>query len=652
MHELYTGEEMDNIIHSSRYSLDRLTSAISDKVYQLTGADELVSLLPPPGHIDADFGLNLLKAAKQSGWNPAELTDNLADDLLEDESLSIVDQVEVTGPYLNLSLEMSQFPSEVIDEIIQMGDDYGKENIGKGQVVVVDMSSPNIAKRMSYGHLRSTIIGDSVSNMYEAMGYEAIRDNHIGDWGTQFGKLITAIKYWGDEKKIMRSEDPIGELQKLYVRFHKESDDQARKSREQYMRSIAEGGIESIPGLDEVVEQISQDIMTRKGISRRQLNIETIIEDALDVIIDTDLDKEGREWFYKLEQGNREARRLWKLCVDLSLEEFDQIYDVLGVDFDVVYGESFYENLLDDVTYEVEESGVGQVSDGALVVDMTDKNLGVAIIRKSDGASVYMTRDLACALYREHDMNAAAAIYVVGADQKLYFQQLFEILRRLGHEIGHSSKHVYFGMVDLPEGKMSSRAGRVILLKDVIEEGFKRVEKRLAKDLPGREEITRQIAVGAIKWSDLGEDPKRSITFDWDRALSMEGYSAPYVQYTAVRARSILDKARIDDKQIKGLDDFYHIDKEGMAPAERELILSLAKYPQILRGAAKDSLPSDVAKYVFGLAQDFNSFYNRVSVMRTKDREVFESRLRLVHATTQVISNALGVLGIEIPDAM
>ena len=280
---------------------------------------------------------------------------------------------------------------------------------------------------------------------------------------------------WGNEKELLASDDPIGILQDLYVKFHEVSKEQSEKIRIVMKNQVKEKGLSSIPTLEKAVEDVSQEIMTRKKITKSELNTETILEDALDRVVVPEIENEGRKWFSKLENGDPETKRLWKTCIDLSMKEFNRMYQVLGVDFELTLGESFYENMLNNVANEVKKSRVGIVSDGALVVDMQDKNLGVAIIQKRDGASVYMTRDLATASYREKELKADRVIYVVGEDQKQYFQQLFEILGRLGHKIGEKSEHVYFGMVRLPEGKMSTRAGRTILLKDVIDEGLKKV---------------------------------------------------------------------------------------------------------------------------------------------------------------------------------
>ncbi len=615
---------------------------------QLINKNQTPNIIEAPLSTGFDYGINLTSLASSEGLSPQELASQIA---------STIDGAEAVGSFLNFKLKMSEFGHQVVDQVLDMKSDYGKENEGKGQRVVIDMSSPNIAKRMSYGHLRSTIIGDALANLHRSAGYEVIRDNHIGDWGTQFGKLIVAIKNWGSEQELLTSNDPIGVLQDLYVKFHSEEETEKGVLREEAKQKIAQDGVESVIGLQETIETISQEIITRKKIARTELDMTKITEDALDRVIVSDLESEGRSWFLKLEKGDKEARRLWKLCIDLSLKEFNQIYEVLGVNFEESFGESFYEGMLTDVINKVSSSEAGHVSNGALVIDMEDKGLGVAIVQKSDGASVYMTRDLACAIYREEEMKADKAIYVVGDDQKQYFEQLFEALDRLGYKIGKNSVHVYFGMVSLPEGKMSTRKGRVILLKDVLNQGFKKAKEvietkspKLNKNESLKNEIIRQVAVGALKWNDLCQDPKKSIVFNWDKALNFDGNSAPYVQYTAVRANSIIETSGIDITSLSKNKVNSKMDYQ--EASEKALIRQLASFPKAIKDALDNNSPSKVAAYVFELSKRFNTFYGKNRVLGIDDENIASSRLKLVAATHQTIKNSLAILGIEVPSQM
>jgi arginyl-tRNA synthetase len=648
----------EKINPSNSYAIYQLEDSVNQLILgdSFKGKEGIISFGEVPEWFGADYGVQLTKLAGLSHLSPVELAQELASKITQNK-VPLIQEVVSEGPFLNFKLDILRFGDNVVSEVLKRKDDYGKEQLGKGDKVVVDMSSPNIAKRMNYGHLRSTIIGDALANIYRYQGYEVIRDNHIGDWGTQFGKLITAIKKWGNEKELLSSADPIGVLQDLYVKFHSVAEDQSEKIREEMKAQVKDKGLSSLPALEKAVKDVSREITERKKISEDKLNMETIIEDALDRVVVPEIENEGREWFLKLENNDPEAKRLWKICIDLSMKEFNRIYETLGVKFELTLGESFYEDKLKEVASEVKKSKVGKVSDGALVVDMQDKELGVAIIQKSDGASVYMTRDLATASYREQELKANKVIYVVGEDQKQYFQQLFEILKRMGYKIGENSEHVYFGMVRLPEGKMSTRKGRTILLKDVIDEGFKKAEEiidkknpDLAKDVEKKAKIVRQIAIGALKWNDLGQDPRRSIEFHWEKALNFEGYGAPYVQYTAVRAASILEAAQ---KERIDLSFSEKLPPEAYSQLpERVLIRKLAEFPKVIVAAQRNSNPSQVAIYVFDLAKRFNAFYRELQVLKGNTPEIRDSRLRLVMATKQVIANSLGVLGIEVPDKM
>jgi len=585
--------------------LEDIEQMVQSSVGVLVGTEEVVVLGDSPDHIEGvDFGVNVVGLAKRFGLSPVDLAKDLVEVIgkkIEGDDFSWVSRVVSVGPFVNIEINVDLVGREVVGRIIEQGGDYGKEREGGKGKVVVDMSSPNIAKRMNYGHLRSTVIGAAIANLYEVGGYEVVRDNHIGDWGTQYGKLMVAIEKWGSMQKLKKADDPIGYLQELYVKFHDEVDKQAE------------------------------------------------VEKDGEVVVETELEREGREAFSKLEKGDKQVRELWKMCVDLSMKEFEKIYQFLGVKFDVALGESFYKDKLEETMELVEKSDCGTISEGALVVDMDDVGLGVSIVRKSDGASVYMTRDLACAMYRAEEMKADKAIYVVGEDQKLYFRQLFEILKRLGVEIGSKSEHIYFGMVRLKEGKMSTRKGRTVLLKDVIEEGVNRVEKTLKeKGVRLDDEAVRQIVAGALKWNDLGQDARRSMVFDWDEALNMQGYSAPYVQYAVVRAKSLLKKAGYErgvGVEGKRVDGVYGDE------TERDLVKMLMKYSRVLKEAMEHNDPSRLAVLIYSLAKHFSTFYNKTQIIGSDDGLIW-ARLRLVDAVSQTIENGLGVLGIEVPKKM
>ncbi|KKQ74171.1 MAG: Arginine-tRNA ligase [Candidatus Woesebacteria bacterium GW2011_GWB1_38_5b] len=572
-----------------------------------------------PGHSTADFGVPMFPLAKVLGRDPTQIADNVVEQL-KAANHPWIKNAKVEGNYANIELDINIFGRDIVSQILAEGSEYGKEDVGQGRRIVIDMSSPNIAKRMSYGHLRSTIIGDSLARIYRATGHEVIRDNHIGDWGTQFGKLIEAIKLWGDEEAIINSEDPVGELQNLYVQFHDEIDKEMEQSKEDIRQRLLAG--EDVKGYKDIVESLAQAVVKRKNLGRNEVDMEKVEADAIDRLATSKLEVKGREWFKKLEGGDPEARRIWQLCIDLSMKEFEKIYGILGVKFEEVLGESFYEPMLQDVMREVSESDASSISNGALVVDMQDANLGV-----------------------------------VGEDQKLYFQQLFEILRRLGHPIGDNSTHVYFGMVSLKEGKMSTRKGRVILLKDVIDEGLSRADALLAEQEVFQEnpelraDTARKVAVGALKWNDLYQGAERSIVFDWDTALNFDGESGPYVQYAAVRANTILEKAGTNIEEVKQL-RVEETEEVYQSKPERELTKSLAQYSSALTEALETNGPNKITEYVYKLAKLYSQFYREVSVLRAETETQKATRLRLCVATAHVITNSLGLLGIEVPQRM
>lgn len=641
------------------YGIDSLkqqiTSSIQDALPLLKTLE--FQVVEAPAETGFDYGVNLTKTASTFGYEATDLTRVVAEQIGISTTNSF-EHVEPTGPFLNFKVDIRKFGHEVLSQISDLGPHYGKENIGEGQVVVVDMSSPNIAKRMHVAHLRSTIIGDALANLYRIKGYEVIRDNHLGDWGTGFGKLMVALNRWGNEEKLLRSKDPLGGLQRLYVKFDSEAEKEKKSLWENAKAAALEQGYDVIPGLPGAVEEVGQEIMLRKQINREDLDPIKVLEDALDRVVKSDLEKEGRNWFLKLEQGDPEARRLWKLCVDLSIKEFNRMYKILGVGFEKTLGESFYEDQLQGVIEAAKKAKASKISQGAVVIDLEKDGLGVAMIQKSDGASLYMTRDLACAIYRQTQMGADKIIYVVGADQKQYFQQLFAVLRRMKYKIGESSEHVYFGMVRNKDGKFSTRKGNVILLKDVVAEALTREEAiirqknpKLANDNTLRKTIVRQVAIGALKWNDLSQDPKKEVTFDWNKVLKLDGYSSPYVQYTVVRANSMLAAAGFSKDELN-ISNTVLPNESFRQSEERSLLRILSEYPNVLSEALRSNNPSKVAIYVYEVAKRFNAFYAHVPVLKSESDSLKKSRLLLAAACVQVTTNALGILGIEVPNEM
>ncbi len=461
------------------YVIEKFQRECEELVEKVIGGR--VPLKKPSEKIDADLCLPCFSL----GEDPEKTAEKLAEkikSLLKKKRKTLVGDVKAIGGYVNFYADLDQFTNETIKEILKMKEKYGSEK-RKNEIILIDYSSPNIAKPMSVGHLRSTIIGQALYNIFSFLGYRCIGDNHLGDIGTQFGKLIAAYKLWGDRERIKK--DPIKELLNLYVKFHKE-------------------------------------------VERNK-----------------DLEDLAKEWSKKLERGNKEAVRLWKWFVKLSKSEFEKIYRTLGVRFDLQLGESFYVKMAKDVVKEALEKNVATVSDGAVIIPLDKFNLPPLVIRRADGATLYATRDLAAIKYRMKKFNPKKILYVVGSEQKLYFKQLFKAAEMLGYTTEDHLIHVDFGLVRLEEGKMSTREGRVVFLEDVINKAISLAEKIIEEKNPklkNKKEVAKIVGVGSIIFNDLKQDRTKNITFDWNKVLSFEGDACPYVQYAYVRARSVIRK--------------------------------------------------------------------------------------------------------------
>ena len=494
------------------------------------------------------------------------------------------EKIEAVGPYINFFLDKKSISADILGQVIANGSDYASQDLGEGRNVAIDMSSPNIAKPFSIGHLRSTVIGDSLANIFEKLGYKAVKINHLGDWGKQFGMLIVAYKKWGDEEAV--KAHPIDELLKLYVRINAEAETQP------------------------------------------------------------ELDEEAREWFRKLEAGDEEAISLWQWFRDESLVEFNRLYDELGVSFDSFNGEAFYNDKMDEVVDILTEKGLLEESQGAQVVNL--EKYGIehpALIKKSDGATLYITRDLAAALYRKRTYDFAKAIYVVGNEQSAHFKQLKAVLNEMGFEWNEDITHVPFGLVTKEGKKLSTRKGNVILLEPTIAEAVKRAEDQInAKNpnLADKEAVAHAVGVGAIKFYDLKTDRLNGYDFDLDAMVSFEGETGPYVQYAHARIQSILRKAEFTPSvnQVYSLDD-----------AESwEIVKLIQDFPRIIKRAADNFEPSIVAKFAINLAQSFNKYYAHTRILDESPER--DSRLALSYATATVLKEALRLLGVEAPNEM
>ncbi|MBR9683854.1 arginine--tRNA ligase [Candidatus Woesearchaeota archaeon] len=515
------------------------------------------------------------------GKNPKEAADKLKKKLKLPKWLS---RIEVAGPYLNFFVNPAVLAEETLTEINKEKGKYGSQDKGKGKKIVIDFSSPNIAKPFGIGHLRSTVIGNSLYKIHNFLGYKAVGINHLGDWGTQFGKLIVAYQKWGDVSGLKK--DPINYLLKLYVKFHR----------------LAEK--------------------------------------------DPSLDDEARRWFKKLEDGNKEATSLWKKFRELSLKEFEKVYSLLDVEFDSYRGESFYNNLLDKTIQDVGRKTKTEMSEGALIVDLEKYGMPPVLLRKSDGATTYHTRDLAAAFYRLKKYSPEKLIYVVGSPQKLNFDQLFKTLGLCGVD-EKKLVHVSFGLFRFPEGKMSTRKGNVVLLEDVLSKAIGLVEKIIKEKNPklkNKKEVAKQIGIGAIIFADLSNNRRRDIEFDWDRMLSFDGETGPYLQYTHARACSIL-------RRVKGkVSSKVNFETFNLAE-EMKVVKLLGDFPEVLGKVLENYMPHHLANYLISLAQAFNEFYHKCPVI-SDQKHTMKARLLLVDSVRQVLENGLGLLGIKAPKEM
>ena len=507
----------------------------------------------------------------------------IAQEIVEAVADEYISQAVAMGPYANFFLSKGKFADETLHTVLEQREEYGNFDFGQGRNVIVDMSSPNIAKPMSMGHLRSTVIGNAIVNLEKKVGYNPIKVNHLGDWGTQFGKLIVAYKKWGTKEAV--EQDPIAELLRLYVKFH----DEAER--------------------------------------------------------DSSLEDEGRAWFKKLEDGDAEAEELWNWFKSESLKEFNRIYDVLGITFDSYNGEAFYNDKMDPIVEYLESNGITTIDRGATVVHLDKYDLPPALIKKSDGATLYITRDLAAAHYRKETYDFAKNIYVVGNEQANHFRQLKAVLNEMGRDWQENMIHVGFGLITLGGKKLSTRKGKIVLLEEVLREAEELALKQIeAKNpnLPNKEQVAKQVGVGAVIFHDLKNDRTNNFDFNLEEVVQFEGETGPYVQYTRARAMSILRKAgvSVDLSQPLSLEDDY----------AWEVLKQIENYPNIVKYAESKFEPSVISKYVISLAQAFNKYYANSRILQ--EDEGLNARLALVEATAVVLKQGLAILGVESPDEM
>ena len=559
-----------------------IANCLKEKIEDLT-LEEIVALIEvPPNKEMGDYAFPCFKLAKVFRKAPNMIAADLAENI---EAKGEISKVMPLGGYVNFFVNKSQLAESVIKDVLTKKENYGHSNLGQDKSVVIDFSSPNIAKPFHIGHIRTTVIGNALYKIYDSQGYNVIRVNHLGDYGTQFGKLIVAFKLWGNKEAV--EANPIPELLKLYIQFH----DEAEKKPE--------------------------------------------------------MEDEARAWFTKLENGDEEAKSLWQWFRDESLKEFARVYDLLDIEFDSYAGESFYSDKMDTVIEQIKEKGLLKQSQGTNIVDLEEYNMPPALITKNDGSTLYMTRDLAAAIYRKNTYDFEKCIYVVGSQQSLHFQQLFKVLELVGFEWAKDMVHVPFGMVALEEGTMSTRKGRVVFLEDVLKQAIEKTKETMLAKNPNAlnvDEIAKQVGVGAVVFQELSNSRIKDYTFSWSRTLSFEGETGPYVQYTHARCCAVLRKAEEEVTTDINYELLNDVDSA-------EVLKVIASFNKTILNAMRKNEPHIITRFVLDLAQAFNKFYHDNSIL-VEDAELRKARLALVCATRQALENGLKLLGMQAPERM
>ena len=559
-----------------------IANCLKEKIEDLT-LEEIVALIEvPPNKEMGDFAFPCFKLAKVFRKAPNMIAADLAENI---EANGAISKVMPLGGYVNFFVNKSQLAKTVINDVLTKKEKYGHSDLGQEKAVVIDFSSPNIAKPFHIGHIRTTVIGNALYKIYDSQGYNVVRVNHLGDYGTQFGKLIVAFKLWGSKEAV--EANPIPELLKLYVKFHEEAEQKP------------------------------------------------------------EMEDEARAWFTKLENGDEEAKALWQWFRDESLKEFARVYDLLDIEFDSYAGESFYSDKMDSVIETLKDKKLLVQSQGTNVVDLEEYNMPPALITKNDGSTLYMTRDLAAAIYRKNTYDFDKCIYVVGSQQSLHFQQLFKVLELMGYEWSKDLIHVPFGMVALEEGTMSTRKGRVVFLEDVLKQAVEKTKEIVLSKNPNAknvDQIAKQVGVGAVVFQELSNSRIKDYTFSWSRTLSFEGETGPYVQYTHARCCAVLRKA---EEEVT-TDINYDLLSDGDGA---EVLKVIGSFNKSILAAMRKNEPHIITRFVLDLAQAFNKFYHDNPIL-VDDVEVRKARLALVAATRQTIENALALLGMHAPERM
>lgn len=562
----------------------KICQYLSKVLVEMSEEELMKTMEIPPEEKMGDLALPCFAMAKKMHKNPMQIAKELVEKLNDQTEELGIEKVESVGAYCNIHLKRDLFVKKCFESLQK--EKYGVSQIGAGKTVCMDYSSPNIAKNFHVGHLRTTVIGNSLYKIYQKLGYNVVRINHLGDWGTQFGKLIVAYKLWSSEEQV--KEKGIEELLRIYVKFNDESE-----------------------------------------------NNESLIVEA-------------REWFVKMEQNDPEALKIWNWFKEISMVEFERIYDLLGISFDSYLGESFYRDKVPALVEKLKDMGLLVESQGAQVIDLEKYNMPPCLITKSDGGSIYHSRDIAAILYRKEQYNFEKCLYVTGLEQSLHFKQIFTAIEVMGYDWSEGLIHVPYGLVSLAGEKLSTRGGNIIYAEDILKEAIERAYNAIIDKNPSladKEVTAKKVGVGAIIFHDLFNQRIKNVDFSWKEVLNFDGTTGPYAQYTYARAKSVLRKAC---KMVEiGEVDYMALTDD----ASYNLIKVLVSYEDAVINAAEKNEPSIVARYVITLATAFNKFYHDCAILQAEEKEK-KARLFLTDLVQKVLCEACGLLGMECPEEM
>ncbi len=561
--------------------VEEIVKTISGEI-DLSESDIRELIEVPPDQKLGDYAFPCFVLSRKLRKAPNQIASELASKLRETE---LIREIQSVGPYVNFKVDQGKLAEFVLHQVFDQGDDYGSSDQGRGKTILIDFSSPNIAKPFGIGHLRTTVIGNSLYHIFRKLGFDVVRINHLGDWGTQFGKVILAYRLWGEEKEFQK--DPISTLYDLYVRFHREA--------------------EKEPNLEE----------------------------------------EARLWFKKLEDGDKEAAELWSKFREHSIREFKRVYEMLNIEFDAYPGESFYDQYMDQTIREIESKGLAEISQDALIVNLDKYDLPSCLLKKSDEATLYATRDITAAIYRYNTYKFHKSLYVVGTAQSLHFRQLFKVLELMGYAWAKDCVHVDFGWIKFKQKMMSTRKGNIILLEDVLNKSIELAGKIIQEknpELENKEEVAKDVGIGAVIFADLSTRRNKDIDFDWDQALSFDGETAPYVQYTHARLCSLM--RRYGEPVVREVDYAVFSTEE-----ESTLVKLLQDFPPKIQSAAQNYEPAIICSLLIDLCSSFNRFYQKQRII-TEDQDLTAARMLLVKALQITIKSGLSLLGIQAPERM